>query len=153
MTRLPPTFVSLLDTHKALDELFLQHQEALLAQDFPLARERLAAYERELRLHMRLEEEQLFPIYQRGEPVPGGAVELFAAEHRKMLDLLSRFRDELAQLEQGTGDRKRGIIRLLDHEAVYKHLAEHHDLRERNILYPTLDQVATEGERRELLRQ
>jgi hemerythrin superfamily protein len=34
---------------------------------------------------------------------------------------------------------------------MFKHLVEHHDLREQNILYPTLDRLTTEAERRDLL--
>jgi hypothetical protein len=30
---------------------------------------------------------------------------------------------------------------------MYKHLVEHHDRRERNILYPQLDRVTSEQER------
>jgi hypothetical protein len=43
------------------------------------------------------------------------------------------------------------VIKLFDEEATFKHVVEHHDLREQNILYPTLDRVTTEVERQELL--
>lgn len=37
--------------------------------------------------------------------------------------------------------------------AIFKHLAEHHDFREKNILYPWLDRITTEEERSSLLKQ
>ena len=46
----------------------------------------------------------------------------------------------------------RALIALLYAEAQFKHLLQHHDLREENLLYPTLDRVASEEERQELLR-
>jgi hemerythrin-like domain-containing protein len=147
-----PSFLSLLVPHAELDELFYQHQEALLALDIRLALERLQAFQRALCRHMADEEELLLPLYgERAGPIPGGAATLFLAEHRKMLQLLTGFREQLAVLEGAPPDLKRQVLHLLDQESMFKHLVEHHDLREQNILYPTLDQVTSEAERRELL--
>jgi hypothetical protein len=38
------SFLSLLEVHEELNELFLSHQEALLAADMPVAAARLAEY-------------------------------------------------------------------------------------------------------------
>ncbi len=148
-----PSFLALLRVHERLNELFQQHQEALLEQDIVRARERLVAYERELLAHMHLEEDILLPVYARAGAIPGGPIELFLGEHRKMREFLERFRAALAELEAYPTDRRRGIIRLFDEQTMFKHLVEHHDLREQNILYPTLDRITTEAERRELLRR
>ena len=40
---------------------------------------------------------------------------------------------------------------MFDEQALFKHLMQHHDRREENILYPTLDKVTSEEERLELL--
>jgi hemerythrin-like domain-containing protein len=148
---LPTSFLSLLETHEEVRELFLLHQEALLSLDILLAVERLDECERRLQAHLQAEEELLFPIYRRAARVPGGSVELFVSEHRKMLRFLAQFRDELEALRQPVPNLARRILGLLDTEASFKHLAEHHDLREANILYPTLDRVTSEAECRELL--
>lgn len=149
----PATFLKLLDVHARLNEYFLQHQEALLALDLPLALQRLRVYRRELLAHMRPEEEILLPRYVVGGVRPGGPLELFLGEHRKMLEFLDRFEATLERLRSEPGDLRRAIIALFDEQAMFKHLVEHHDLRERNILYPALDRVTTEAERRELLRR
>lgn len=52
---------------------------------------------------------------------------------------------------QATGELRRSIIGLFDRQAMYKHLVEHHDLREKNVLYPALDRVTDDAERARLL--
>lgn len=154
MTSEPPSFLQLVHVHERLSELFLLHQEALLGGDLALATERLAEYERELGAHMRAEDEILMPIYRRAGEVPRGPAVLFTGEHRKMLRYLRRFRDRLAQLARaGRAPAPREVISLLDEEAPFKGLVEHHDLRERLILYPTLDRVTSPEERVDLLRR
>jgi hemerythrin-like domain-containing protein len=145
------SFLELLRVHERLNEMFQKHQEALLEQDIAQARERLLAYERALLMHMRVEEDVLLPIYVRAGAIPGGPLELFLGEHRKMREFLQRFMATLAELETDPPDLKRRIIRLFDEQTMFKHLVEHHDLREQNILYPTLDRLTTEAERRDLL--
>lgn len=145
------SFFSLLEIHKALKELFLQHQEALLDGELARAKERLDEFEHRLVHHIREEEELLLPVYERAGTVPGGPPVLFTGEHKRMRELLAGFKQALSSLEQNLDSRKRGILWLLDRQATFKNLMEHHDLRETNILYPTLDRVTSEAERREIL--
>jgi hemerythrin-like domain-containing protein len=145
------SFVSLLDIHQVLKELFLQHQEALLDADLTRAGERLEEFERRLLHHIREEEDLLLPVYERAGVIPGGPPVLFTGEHKRMQELLAGFKQALSSLGQDTGSRKRGILWLLDRQATFKNLMEHHDLREANILYPALDRVTSEVERRALL--
>jgi hemerythrin-like domain-containing protein len=145
------SFVELLSLHEALSQFFLLHQEAVLAADVPRAIERLDSYERYLRQHMQEEEVLLLPVYERAGRIPGGAPEFFTGEHRKMLELLKQIRRMLTELAASA--QPRDIIHVLDEEARYKSLVEHHDQREQNILYPTLDRITTEMERAALLKQ
>ncbi|MBK6316220.1 MAG: hemerythrin domain-containing protein [Blastocatellia bacterium] len=146
-----PSFMSLLDVHDRLDELFLRHQEAVLLFDVELSRATLDDYERELVEHMRFEEDALFPIYERALPIAGGGIDLFRNEHQKLLRYVAGIRKSFETLRpRETGGPTR-IIELLDFEAKFKNLLKHHDLRERNILYPVLDRVASPAETRALL--
>jgi hemerythrin-like domain-containing protein len=145
------SFLSLVEVHEHLNELFLTHQEALLADDMQAAAARLAAYEQLLRAHMNDEEARLLPVYERAGRIQGGAVEFFTGEHRKMLEMLARIREQLARI--GNEPTARDRIRLFDEESRYKLLVEHHDQREQNILYPTLDRITDDAERLALLRQ
>ncbi len=145
------SFAEILKIHESLNELFLLHQEALLRLDLELAAERLRIYERELRAHMRVEEDWLMPVYERAGKIAGGQPEFFIGEHRRMLEFLERFAATLDELKKESGDPARRVIRLFDEEAMFKSLCDHHDMRERNIFFPALDRVTGEAERRELI--
>ena len=145
------SFAKLLKIHECLNELFLLHQESLLRVDLESAAERLRIYERELRAHMRVEEDLLMPVYERAGKIAGGPPEFFIGEHRRMLEFLARFAATLDELKGESGDLARRVIRLFDEEATFKSLCEHHDMRERNIFFPALDRVTDEAERRELI--
>ena len=145
------SFANLLKIHERLNELFLLHQESLLRLDIESAAERLRIYERELRAHMQVEEDLLMPVYERAGKIAGGPPEFFIGEHRRMLEFLERFAVTLGALKGKGGDPARRVIRLLDEEAKFKSLCEHHDMRERNIFFPALDRVTNEDERRELI--
>lgn len=144
------TFQRLLEVHRALDELFFEHQAALLGLDFNRAQRRLAEYRSELVEHMRYEEEVLLPVYERAGAISGGPIELFIGEHRRMMEFIDRFSAAAEKLEDAP-DALRGVIALLDDEAVFKNLCQHHDQRERNILFPALDRVTGESERADLI--
>lgn len=150
----PSSFLSLLETHEWLDEYFLLHQEALLAQDLPLALELLEKVEEGQREHIRVEEEILLPIYARAGRIPGGKPEFYKNEHQKMLLILDGFKEALPRLiDAGPEETRREIIELFDRGYWFKRLFEHHDKREENILYPALDRVTSEEERKALLKE
>jgi len=148
-----PSFLSLLEVHERLDEIFLLHQEALLALDVEHALATLRGFERELRAHMGVEEDLLLPVYVRAGRIQGGPIEFYTGEHKKMLKFLVRFTERLDELKHNPANLTRAIIELFDEEAQFKQLMQHHDMRERNILYPTLDRVTSEEERRQLLHR
>ena len=148
-----PSFISLLEIHEHLNEMLLLHQEALLALEVELAVARLEVFERELCAHIRVEEELLLPVYARAGRIQGGAIEFYTGEHKKILEFLARFKARLEELKEGKTDLKRGVIELFDEQARFKQLLQHHDMREQNILYPTLDTVTGDEERRELLNR
>lgn len=150
----PESFSALLGVHEWVDELFLAHQEALLEQDFGLAMELLERVYEGQRQHIRVEEEILLPVYARAGRIPGGDPKLYLNEHRKMIRLLEDFRKTIPLLERkAPGERRREIIELFDKGYWYKRLHEHHDNREKNILYPALDKVTDVQERRKLIRR
>src|SRR5262249_34082831 len=106
------SFMSLLEIHDQLGEMFLRHQEALLSFDVELAVVRLEKFEAELREHMRVEEELLLPVYSRAGRVRGGPIEFFTGEHERLLEFLGRFDEKLAGLTPSQPDLKRKIIEL-----------------------------------------
>ena len=146
------SFLSLLDVHAQLEELFLQHQEALVRMDIERARTLLERYERALHAHMQDEDEYLLPKYAAGGAAPRGPAELFEGEHDRIKHFVSKFRVRTDQL--AADPTPRGVVALITDEAIFKGLMEHHDVREKELLYPTLDRlIESEQERAELLQR
>ena len=144
------SFSDLLGLHQQLDELFLEHQRALLRLDLDRAATLLETYEAELLTHMRDEEELMIPLYRERATAPvGGTAEIFLGEHEKLRQYLVLFREELATMAAAK-DVERGVLFLLDSQHLFKRLLVHHDSREKKMLYPLLDQVTTEQERKSL---
>ena len=146
-----PSFLSLLEKHEHLSTLFLLHQEALLSLDIDLAVFRLGRFERELLTHISVEEDLLMPVYARAGRIRGGPIEFYIGEHKRMLEFLARFNKKLEGLKESQTNITFGIIELFDQEAQFKQLMQHHDSREQKILYPTLDSVTNDEERKDLL--
>ena len=144
------SFSELLRVHARLDELFLDHQRALLRLDLSTALDALEVYETELLAHMQDEEELMIPLYrERAEAPVGGTAEIFLGEHDKLRQFLVLFKEELAKMETSE-DLERGVLFLLDSQHIFKRLLVHHDNREKKMLYPLLDQITTEQERDDL---
>ncbi|HEY7783545.1 MAG TPA: hemerythrin domain-containing protein [Pyrinomonadaceae bacterium] len=141
------SFKDLLVLHQELDEMFFEHQRALLQMDLGRASTWLERYETELLEHIRDEEELMIPIYRELVEAPvGGAAEIFVGEHEKLRQFLVLFREGLTRLAAAE-DLERGVLFLLDSQHLFKRLLVHHDARERKYLYPLLDQVTTETDR------
>jgi hemerythrin-like domain-containing protein len=147
------TFSSLEYEHNDLERLFESHQRALIARDIDAALATITAFENQLKWHIGYEEEVLLPLYKaKAGEVEGGMLPIFQAEHRKL-------RQSAASLAQHTGslytvgDMVGSILNLLDEEALFKGLFNHHALREQNLLFPRLDAVTSETEREEALKE
>jgi len=144
------SFNDLLQVHRELDELFFQHQRALMRMEIDRAETLLAEYSRDLLAHIRDEEEVMLPIYgERVNPPVGGALDIFFAEHEKLRQFLALFAGEINKIRK-LDDLERGALFLIDSQHLFKRLLVHHDTREKKMLYPLLDQVTTEAEREEM---
>jgi hemerythrin-like domain-containing protein len=145
------TFSNLSETHLELREVMHRHQAALLAGDLPLALQRFLDLADDLDLHIQEEDERLVPLYRdRVQPSLGGDWRNFTGEHEKVRLFLNRIRQKMETLPNAP-DRARAVISLLDEEARFKDLLEHHYKREEMFLFPELDRVASEDEKHALL--
>ncbi len=121
--------------HEDLARRFFAHQRALLDRDFVRAAAELAGYRERLLEHMRDEEDFVLPAYDAaGGDTTDAPVRLFLGEHGKMRDFVAEFERRTAALASRPDDG--ALLELFDREATYKNLVMHHDLRERNMLYP-----------------
>lgn len=148
------SLLELLEVHAGLRERFATHRDFVVGLEFRRALEELERFERELREHMDAEEAHLLPIYrERVGKILGGDPELFTWEHRNILRNLETAKEILKRLAEEPGSGRRQAHEFLDQEWMLLHLLEHHDLREKNTLYPKLDEALSEKEREDLLRR
>jgi iron-sulfur cluster repair protein YtfE (RIC family) len=148
----PQNLLDLNKLHQELDQLFFEHQMALLKGEFPRSRNMLKAFERALLQHMKEEDEILLPIYrQRAAQIRGGDAEIFSAEHVKISEWMNRINLRASRLSRSDANWKE-IISLFDDEAHFKKYMEHHSVREDRIFYPEVDRVVEEKEKEQLMR-
>ena len=147
------SFSDLLELHQQLDELFLEHQRALMRLDLNRAASLLDDYETRLLAHIRDEEDLMIPLYRQRAAAPiGAAAEIFLGEHENLRRFLELFKEEIVRIKQSE-DIERGALFLMDSQHLFKRLLVHHDTREKKMLYPLLDEVTTESERQSLFQQ
>ena len=139
------------NVHLLIDEMFFDHQKALLHFEFDKALTLLEMYQTTLIRHMQDEELILLPVYaERAAFSNAGAPKLFFDDHKKMRSFVELFIEKTAELKQQPNIDK-AILLLLDREAFYLRLCSHHDKRETDFLYPTLEEILTDIEKRDLL--
>ncbi len=136
------------ECHRALDELFLQHQEAVLTGNFDEAGRLLDGFKEPHHLHMRFEDEVLIPKLAELGDRGRWRASLYTDEHAKIQQLLSKTEVELRYLgraELSGSALRREIIAFLDDEKTFKGLCEHHQQREETGILPELDEQTDAG--------
>ncbi len=114
--------------HRSLDEVFENFQKTP-----PAERERrvqlLSSFARGLRLHIDIEERDLFPTMTEADPTQKGLVDLLLEDHR-------RIESALRLLETQVGGPGGPTDRL---EFELTNVLWEHNAREENVVYPLLD--------------
>ncbi len=152
MTQPEPTFLSLLGLHHELNDLLARHQAKLVSGAIGKAVSDWAEFMAALIVHADDEEQLLLPLYQKRVTIPrGGTVDLFLAEHRKIRAFLAEISGLLNEVKGMPEPGAHRIIVILEREYEFKKLLEHHDMREKNFLYPLLDGGTAAAERRKML--
>jgi iron-sulfur cluster repair protein YtfE (RIC family) len=145
------SFSCLIGEHAELERLFDSHQRAVLEGNVGAAVALLKAFDDELCEHIDFEEAMLLPLFaEEGGETEGATLKIFQAEHGKLREQA----EELTKKTQAlfaSSDLMGAIITLMDKEALFKGLFHHHALREKNLLFPRLDERTTEGQRDRLL--
>lgn len=137
--------------HRALDEYLWCHQEALLEQDLPLAREWFALFREVFEAHIRQEDAVLLPRCEALGLAGQWPLLVYRKEHEKIAGLLDRTSAMLEQLPGGHHAMpRRNILQLLDYQRTLKNVIEHHEEREEKGLLPELDAALDPGERERL---
>lgn len=147
------SFLQLLEIHRSLDVVFAEHQYALLHFEFVRAAELLTDYQDRLVGHIQDEETYLLPLYaERAAIEKTGEVKLFINEHEKMRNFVDLFKETTEQMLAEEHPEPL-VLKLLDRQSFYKRLVSHHDVRETEILYPSLDRITDDSERLQIFDQ
>ncbi len=110
------TISDLMKVHRVIDDLFYEHQRALLHFDFASAASCLVAYRSILVNHMRDEEDFLLPVYAKRATYPAaGAPKLYLDEHARMLSHVGLFERTTADLGSAA-EVERPLLDLLARE-------------------------------------
>jgi len=125
--------------HAEFDACFRRHQVALIDRDYQTAGAELARYQQLLDEHIAQEEGHVLPLHvAHGGDATDAPTKLFLGEHQLIRKFLAEFRARVDALAAAPTDEV--LLELLDREATFKNLMLHHDLRERNVLYPRLSE-------------
>ena len=147
------SLLEMMDVHADLHDHFAVHRDYVVGLEFGRALEALERFEAELRRHMEVEERHILPLYERRVGhVLGGDPQFFYLEHKNILRNIDAAKEELRRLAADPKAGRRQAHEFIDREGILRHLLEHHDLRERNVLYPKLDEALTPEELADLLK-
>lgn len=128
---------AMMGLHDELARTFFAHQVALLDRDYATAARHLAVYREHLFAHAADEEVLVLPRYEQlGGDATDAPVKLFLGEHRNLRTFVDDFVVRVRALCERPDDA--ALLELFDRQATFKNLVLHHDLRERNLLYPFL---------------
>jgi len=137
--------------HHLIDDMFYDHQKALIHFEFDKALKLLEMYQAVLLRHMQDEELILLPVYSERAKFSGaGAPKLFFDDHEKMRSYVELFKKKTVDL-RGALDLDKALLQLLDREAFYLRLCSHHDKRETDFLYPILEEILSDDEKYDLM--
>lgn len=134
---LPTLATAMMALHDDLVQSLFVHQVALLDRDFARAAATLQQFRAQLLAHVDDEERHVLPPYERlGGDATDAPTRLFRGEHRNLHTFVDEFVRRVDALRERPDDA--ALLELFDRQATFKNLLLHHDLRERNMLYPFL---------------
>ena len=118
--------------HARCDELFAGAEDAVSENDWEQGATRFTAFNDAMERHFRMEEEILFPGFEKATGTTAGPTEIMRSEHAQMRDLLYRMS---AALELQDQDEYLGYSETL------LIIMQQHNAKEEQMLYPMADQV------------
>jgi len=121
----------LTDDHRQCDALFAAVEQAVTAGEWEKADAAFARFSAAMTNHFDLEEETLFPEFEAQTGMTMGPTQVMRSEHRQIRELLAAA--EVALAARDADDYSGYAETLLI-------MAQQHNMKEENILYPMCDQ-------------
>jgi hemerythrin-like domain-containing protein len=122
--------------HRRCDDLFATLEAAVGDGDWARAAAELDTFLASMNHHFSLEEEQLFPEFEKLTGMAMGPTRIMRMEHQQMRGLFEELRAELSRQD---ADGLLGVAETLNV------LMQQHNLKEEEILYPMTDQALGTG--------
>lgn len=128
--------------HDRLDALF-QSFQVLKRHNFPKATEAFKEFKFGLQRHIVWEEELLFPLWEEKTGMSeGGPTFVMRNEHRQIGEQIEAIHRKVAEQNPDSDHEEQALLNILTS----------HNLKEERVLYPSIDQVTTEDERKTLFQ-
>ncbi len=127
--------------HQLCDESFTVAEAAVAKVNWDEAGQHFAEFMKSMTLHLRKEEEVLFPAFEAETGQSGGPTQVMRMEHEQMRSL---FKEMEAAVARRDSDEYLGLSETL------LTLMQQHNIKEEQVLYPMMDQ-ALAGRREQLL--
>jgi len=122
--------------HQRCDDLFVQAEELIANEQWDKGLETFTEFGNALNHHLDMEEQVLFPEFEKQTGSSAGPTQVMRSEHVQMRDLVT---DMAAAVEQKNQDDYLGLSETL------LIMMQQHNNKEENILYPMTDQVLAQG--------
>ncbi|MCW8956325.1 MAG: hemerythrin domain-containing protein [Gammaproteobacteria bacterium] len=117
--------------HKRCDDYFAQAENFAMAKDWNNTVLMTNTFHQALQLHLKQEEEKLFPAFENATGMHQGPTMVMRSEHQQIRELLEQL---LRAAEDKNSDRYFGLSETL-------HIfMQQHNMKEEQILYPMIDQ-------------
>lgn len=120
--------------HDELDAMFADIVPMVEDAEWERASEHFDDFRRRLERHIAIEEEILFPVFER-RVAPHGPTDVMREDHRQIKDALATIGGALQSADTAAFDRGRAT--LID-------VLANHNLREERVLYPTVERAAAD---------
>lgn len=118
--------------HKKCDDMMLATKEVAAQLDWTKVDMILRELSTELEKHLNVEEDVIFPAYEKASGIRSGPTQVMRQEHRQMRDLLQALQQALA------GRESEIFIKMID---TLIGLMQQHNMKEEHVLYPSCDRL------------
>lgn len=125
----------LMAEHRDCDDRFAVLEQALRAQDWPLASSGCTQFVQATLAHFAVEESLLFPALEAASGMSRGPTTMMRHEHEQMRELMAELQTCVAAAD---ADAAQGVADTL------LVLMQQHNMKEENILYPMCDSQITD---------
>ncbi|MDH4261947.1 MAG: hemerythrin domain-containing protein [Spirochaetia bacterium] len=122
--------------HKSCDSTYAHFEESILDDDLNGTKEYGKKFSDEMGIHLKREEEVLFPAFEEVSGGQMGPTQVMRMEHTQIREMLKKI-EELAN-SGITKESKKKLIGLLETLMI---LMQQHNMKEEQILYPMADRA------------